>query len=194
MKKLMLSILITLISVVMYGQNFKEGDFTGKTVTADGFSIGGWSWAPLVGTHTMQFKYNGNVAGTLSTAGVWTPTLGTFTTATITAGSITTATITTGNITTGNITTGNITTGNITNLVASALPTYTIAAGKATPIINADTIGVAIAGLTTNAVVILSYSAFHASPDTLPYAILHAGWLTIHGKRNFAVNYWIPSK
>jgi len=76
----------------------------------------------------------------------------------------------------------------------SLLPSFTIAAGTLTPIINADTIGTAISGLTTSSIVMLNYSAFHASPDTLPYAVCKTGWLTVHGKRNFAVNYWIPKK
>jgi hypothetical protein len=76
----------------------------------------------------------------------------------------------------------------------SVLPTFTIAAGTVTPIINADTIGAAVAGLTTNAVIMCAYKAFIASPDTLPYAVAKAGWATFYGKRNHAINYWIPKK
>jgi len=80
-------------------------------------------------------------------------------------------------------------------LTASVLPTFTIAAGQLTPTIIGDTIGVAVAGLTTNSIALVSYAEPLPTADTIAcvYAV-KAGWLTLMGKNGKKMNYWIPKK
>jgi len=79
-------------------------------------------------------------------------------------------------------------------VTASVLPTFSIAAGQVT-MPAADTIGFAVAGLTTNAIVLVSPVGILATTDTMPYVkTVRAGWLTLGGKYASVSNYWIPKK
>lgn len=78
------------------------------------------------------------------------------------------------------------------------LPTFTIAGGTATIGVK-DTVGLAVAGLTTNAIVVASYNAESTAsklkPDTAAAVYtVRAGWLTLGGKYGWKVNYFIPKK
>lgn len=80
-------------------------------------------------------------------------------------------------------------------LTASVLPTFTIAAGQLIPTVVADTIGVNIAGLTTNAIVLVSYGEAVPTADTL--ACVHTiitGRLTVMGENGKKINYWVAKK
>ena len=80
-------------------------------------------------------------------------------------------------------------------LTASVLPSFTIAAGTATPVLVGDTVGFAVAGLTTGAIVIVCPAAGLATTDSVPYVKqCRTGWLTLGGKHSTAINYWIPKK
>ena len=76
-------------------------------------------------------------------------------------------------------------------LTASVLPTFTIAAGQVT-LSTADSAGLAVAGLTTSAIVVVSYTT--SVVDSGCYAVPHGGWLSIKGKHAKLVNYFIPKK
>lgn len=83
-------------------------------------------------------------------------------------------------------------------LTADVLPTFTIAGGTATIGVK-DTVGLAVAGLTTNAIVVASYNAESTAsklkPDTAAAVYtVRAGWLTLGGKYGWKVNYFIPKK
>ncbi len=90
-----------------------------------------------------------------------------------------------------------VSSGNLsaTGITGSTLPTFTIAAGTVTPVLLADTIGFAVSGLTTGAIVLVSPAAALATTDTVPYVKqVRTGWLTLGGKNGVAINYWIPKK
>lgn len=79
-------------------------------------------------------------------------------------------------------------------LTASVLPTFTIAAGQTTPV-GVDTSQVTVSGLTTSAIVLCSYAENITAADTLPsvYRIV-SGKVTLRGKANKKIDYWIPKK
>lgn len=80
-------------------------------------------------------------------------------------------------------------------ITGSTLPTFTIAAGTVTPVLPDDTIGFAVAGLTTGAIVLVSPATSLATTDTVPWVhTVRTGWLTLGGKNAAAINYWIPKK
>ena len=88
-------------------------------------------------------------------------------------------------------------TGNLsaTGITGSTLPTFTIAAGTATPVLLADTVGFAVSGLTASAIVIVCYAELVGAPDTVAQVhTVRAGWLTLMGENSKAINYWIPKK
>lgn len=80
-------------------------------------------------------------------------------------------------------------------ITADVLPSYTIAAGELIPVLAADTIGVAIAGLTTSSKVIVGYGEPVPTADTIAcvYSV-KAGWLTVIGENGKKINYWVPKK
>jgi hypothetical protein len=83
-------------------------------------------------------------------------------------------------------------------LTASVLPSFTIAAGHATPTLVADTVNVAVAGLTTSAIILCGYAATATTTvtfDTLArvYAVRTSNF-TLSGKHGLVINYWIPKK
>ena len=124
MKKLILVITIMLMSLAtVFAQenNYKEGKFETKDVTARSLSMWGWTIAPVVGTSTLALKYNGATMATLTTAGVWTPvSMGTTASATITALTATTGTVTTLGSTTATITNIKATVDSIVTAVISS--------------------------------------------------------------------------
>jgi hypothetical protein len=76
----------------------------------------------------------------------------------------------------------------------SVLPSFTIAAGQIN-LTAKDTGGVAIPGLTSSSIVVVSYAQNVAAEDT--NACVHtvkAGYLTVIGKKGTKVNYWVPKK
>ncbi len=94
---------------------------------------------------------------------------------------------------------GNVVTsaGNLsaTGITGSALPTFTIAAGTATPVLLADTINIPVSGLTTSAIIICSYAAYVAPTDTMCFVkTVKTGHFTLCGKNGIPINYWIPKK
>jgi hypothetical protein len=77
---------------------------------------------------------------------------------------------------------------------ASVLPSFTIAAGQIN-LAAKDTGGVAIPGLTTSSIVLVSYAQNVAAEDTNACVhTLKTGWLTVIGKKGTKVNYWVPKK
>jgi len=82
-----------------------------------------------------------------------------------------------------------------TTITATSLPTFNISAGTVTPVLVFDTIGFAVAGLTTNSIVIVSYGEAAPTADTIACVYnRRVGWLTLMGENGKAIHYWIPKK
>ena len=77
----------------------------------------------------------------------------------------------------------------------TGLPNFLTAAGQLTVNTVFDTVGVNITGLTTSAIVIVSYGEAVGAADTIASVYsLKAGRLTVMGERGKKINYFIPKK
>lgn len=89
MKRFLTIILLVFASIIVFGQNYKEGDFSGKQVKGKSLKLDNNWVIDKNSSGTISWKYNGTSKATLTSDGTFTPTTqaattGTFTNATVT--------------------------------------------------------------------------------------------------------------